>query len=428
MASLKPFGKLEEYTGRVPWAIFPRKRLDITFSDIASGISSCFYLRDSQRASLTNDVEMLWDPSGRGFVCLSVRTGFDVFLQTMNYPKGSEIICSSITIPDMIKVIHHHGLVAVPIDLDDKTLSMQTETLAAAVTPNTKAILVAHIFGTLTNLDPVVDFAKAHNLLVVEDCAQAYCGPSYKGHPKVDVSMFSFGTIKTSTAFGGAMFRVLDPEILDGMKRRNDRYEPRSRAFFLQRLVKYSALHGMTSPPLFGLFLKACRQLGYNHDEVITSQIRGFSGGDLITLLRQRPSMPLLGLLYRKLSTYDHAYVMQRKAKSELLERLIKDVPQASVPGNMARNHYYWLFPVVCPAPKKVAALMIQDGFDVTSGATQLAFVPHPTDSTFDPVNSKAIMQNLVYLPVTAEMPDWAVEKMAKSFAAAVAAVSRSKL
>ncbi|EQC39061.1 hypothetical protein SDRG_03269 [Saprolegnia diclina VS20] len=426
--ALKPFGKMEEYTGSVPWAIFPRKRLDITYADIVSGISSCFYLRDSQRASLTNNVEMLWDPSGHGLVCLSVRTGFDLFLQTMNYPKGSEIICSSITIPDMIKVLHHHGLVAVPIDLDDKTLAMQTETLAAAVTDKTKAILVAHIFGTLTNLDPVVEFADAHKLLVIEDCAQAYCGPSYKGHPKADVSMFSFGTIKTSTAFGGAMFRVLNNDILDGMKRRNNRYEPRSRMFFLQRLVKYSALHGMTSPPLFGLFLKACRQLGYNHDEVITSQIRGFSGGDLITLLRQRPSMPLLGLLHRKLSTYDHAYVLERKAKSELLERLIKDVPQASVPGNLARNHYYWLFPVVCPEPKRVAALMIQDGFDVTSGATQLAFVPHPTNAAFDPVNAKAIMQNLVYLPVTAEMPNWAVEKMAKSFAKAVGAVSRAKL
>jgi len=89
-----------------------------------------------------------------------------------------------------------------------------------------------------------------------------------------------------------------------------------------------------------------------NHDEVITSAIRGFGGGDLITLIRQRPSMPLIGLLYRKLTTFDSAYVAKRKyvilicfgcilistvneccvrLKSEKLEKLIEHVPNTQV-------------------------------------------------------------------------------------------------
>ncbi|RHY78617.1 hypothetical protein DYB31_006923 [Aphanomyces astaci] len=416
MSSFKR-SKFEEHSGSLPWSIFPRKRLDITYSDIMSAIASCFSLKETDRDTLATDLETVFDPQGRALACLSVRTGFDLFLQAMAFPKGSEIICSSITIPDMLKVIQHHGLVAVPVDLDENTLAMQMDVLERS---NTKCILVAHVFGTLNNLDTVSAFAKAHHILLLEDCAQAYCGPAYTGHRATDVALFSFGTIKTSTAFGGGMLRVSDRAILRKMRSINNSYEPRSRKFFLHRLLKYSVLHSLTTPAMFGLFFHVVSKLGCIADEVITSQIRGFAG-DLISGIRQRPSMPLLFLIRRKLTTFDMAYVAKRKTKSEELEQLLRGIPHTSVPGVLAKNHYYWLFPVLVPHPRHVAAAMIQDGFDVTAGATQLAFVPHPTDASFDPVISKKVMQSLVYLPVTAEMPRWALEKMAKSLAAAVA-------
>ncbi|KAF0693932.1 Aste57867_15152 [Aphanomyces stellatus] len=442
--ALKPFGRLEEHSGSLPWSIFPRKRLDITYGDIMSAISSCFTLDEKDREKLTTDLETVFDPQGRALAALSVRTGFDLFLQAKQFPKGSEIICSSITIPDMLKVIAHHGLVAVPVDLDENTLAMQMDGLQRSVTPKTKCILVAHVFGTLNKLDAVSAFAKEHSLLLLEDCAQAYIGPSYNGHEGADVSFFSFGTIKTSTAFGGAMLRVNDDSLRKAMRSINNTYEPRSRKFFLNRLIKYSALHSMSTPAMFGLFFNVISKLGcpilrlrsarWPHtllvdsaDEVITSQIRGFAG-DLMTGIRQRASMPLLALLLRKLTTFDGAYVAKRKSKSEQLERLCRDIPHTSVPGVLAKNHYYWLFPILVPHPQAVVAAMIQDGFDVTAGATQLAFVRHPTDASFDPVVSKKVMTNLVYLPVTAEMPRWALEKMATSLRTAVAASTASKL
>lgn len=50
-----------------------------------------------------------------------------------------------------------------------------------------------------------------------------------------------------------------------------------------------------------------------NHDQVITSAIRGFSGGELVSLLQFRPSVALLGLLYHRLSTVDDPYINLRK-------------------------------------------------------------------------------------------------------------------
>jgi hypothetical protein len=69
------------------------------------------------------------------------------------------------------------------------------------------------------------------------------------------------------------------------------------------------------------------------------------------------------------------------RTKSEELEQLIRTIPHTSVPGILAKNHFYWLFPVLVPNPSHVVAAMIQDGFDVTAGATQLAFVPQYVDS-----------------------------------------------
>jgi dTDP-4-amino-4,6-dideoxygalactose transaminase len=73
---------------------------------------------------------------------------------------------------------------AVPIfaDIDPRTYTLSAESIAARLTPRTKAILVVHIFGMPADMDPIMALAKKHGLTVVEDCAQAPCA-SYKGRP-----------------------------------------------------------------------------------------------------------------------------------------------------------------------------------------------------------------------------------------------------
>ncbi|KAL8008917.1 hypothetical protein Plhal710r2_c081g0180271 [Plasmopara halstedii] len=67
------------------------------------------------------------------------------------------------------------------------------------------------------------------------------------------------------------------------------------------------------------------------------------------------------------------------RAKSEELANAIRDLPNVSIPGYSAEKHYYWLFPVCVPCPKNIVIYMnkhVRLGFDVTSGATQLTYVP----------------------------------------------------
>ncbi|ETL38650.1 hypothetical protein, variant 7 [Phytophthora nicotianae CJ01A1] len=424
-ASLKPFGQLEALSASAPWAIFPRKKLDVTYGDIGAGLAACLQLREHQRQEYEQNIANLWDPSGHAMVTLSIRTGFDLLLQTLKLPAGSEVLCSAITIPDMIYVLRYHGLVPVPVDLNPETLAVDVELLKKSITEKTRMLLVAHVFGSRFPLDEALEVARSNDLLVVEDCAQAFMGMQYTGENRADVSMFSFGTIKTATSFGGAIIHVKNSAVLEEMRRREKRYPCRTNLFFFKRLVKYGMLHGISTPAIYGLFLHACRAVGADHDKVITSAIRGFSGGELVSLIQYRPSMALLGLMHRRLTCMDEQYVLLRKSKSERLADAIKDLPNVSIPGYCAEKHYYWLFPVCVPSPKDVVSYMNKHGFDVTSGATQLTYVPSPLGQDHDPAHAKHIMTSLVYLPVTPETPDWVIEKMMRCFRDAIQSSSR---
>lgn len=72
-AHLKPFGPLENLSAAMPWAVFPRKRLDLGFTDVLVGLGACLTLGEKDRAELTERIQRRWDPQGRAFVVLSVR-------------------------------------------------------------------------------------------------------------------------------------------------------------------------------------------------------------------------------------------------------------------------------------------------------------------------------------------------------------------
>lgn len=119
-------------------------------------------------------------------------------------------------IPQMIKIIRYHGLVPIPIEIDVEGLSPKVEEIEAAITPKSKVknnfnsilkiLLLAALFGTkINNMDEIAQLCKKHNLLLIEDMAEGFQTITYNGHPMADMSLFSFGTIKTLSALGGGL-------------------------------------------------------------------------------------------------------------------------------------------------------------------------------------------------------------------------------
>jgi dTDP-4-amino-4,6-dideoxygalactose transaminase len=329
----------------------------------------------------------------------------------MKWPPGSEILVSAATIKDMVRIVEHHGLVPVPVDLDTHFVP-DAESLRRSITPRTRAVLVAHLFGSRFPMEPVIEFAREHGLFVIEDCAQAFAGRTFLGHPQADASMFSFGPIKTATALGGAVLRIRDPELLQRMRTTQAGYAVQSRWYFLRRLLKYSGLKLGTARPVFTPIAHACRVLYWDLDAFINNSVHGFSGSRFFARIRRQPSGPLLVLLAKRLRTYDARRLAKRASSGRLLVDLLHD--QIPCPAGEIVPHSFWVFPVLVDDPGRVIARLAEAGFDATQGRSMCVVQPPPDRADLEPRCVVDAVAKMVYLPFGPEMSNRALKRMAE--------------
>jgi perosamine synthetase len=391
--------------------VWSRKRLDIGWSDLLFGAGRVFVPPD--RTTISHRVESLWPAAGNTLACLSVRSGFDLLLGALDLPRGAEVLVSAITIPDMIRIIEHHGLVPVPVDLDTQRMAPTEEQWRQAVTPATKLILVAHLFGGRTDMRPVVELARRHRLLVVEDCAQAFAGVEYEGDPQADASMFSFGTIKNSTALGGAILRVRDADVLARMRSAQESYPLQPRWPYFKRLAKYAMLKGLAARPICASFVHVCRTIGCDYDRMVNAAARGFPGEDFFAQIRHRPSSSLLAVLERRLKRHDADRCEHHVAKGKALtERLQKAMP---CPGAAVAPNTYWVFPVIVGKPAELLEHLTRAGFDATQGQSLCVVSPPPNRVGQKATAAEDLLANVVFLPFYPELPPRESRRLAET-------------
>ncbi|MBM80473.1 MAG: hypothetical protein CMJ78_07760 [Planctomycetaceae bacterium] len=386
------------------WA---RKRIDIGWLDLASGIVNC--LLPSSRSKAAERVEPTW--TGDAFACLSVRSGLDLLLKSLALPAGSEVLVSSITIPDMVRVVEHHGLVAVPIDLNAADMVPSVDALKAAVSENTKAILVAQLLGGRYDVEPFAEVAREHNLLLIEDCAQAFDGDCYHGHELADVSMFSFGPIKTATALAGGVLKIKDAEVLSKMRQLQSEYPLQSRVAFFKRILFYCVLRWLGGRIPFYLFVKSCQFLRKDFDEVLNGSIRNFPEDELFASLREQPCAPLLKLMARRINGYKNSRLDARTAGGDLL---LEALPLSSCPGAAAKPNNYWVFPLKVSDPAAAVSTLHAAGFDSTADNSMQPVPAPPSRPETTPNTANELLQGAIYLPLYAEMPLSEVRRMAE--------------
>ena len=121
-----------------------------------------------------------------------------------NIGRGDEIVTVPFSFVATAAAIRYAGATPVFVDVDPVTLTMDPTKIEAAITPRTKAILPVHLYGHPADMDPICAIARKHNLVVIEDCAQAH-GALYKGRMVGgigDYGCFSFYPSKNLGACG----------------------------------------------------------------------------------------------------------------------------------------------------------------------------------------------------------------------------------
>ena len=117
---------------------------------------------------------------------------------------GDEVITVPFTFIATAAAIGYTGATPVFVDIDPVTFNIDVNRIEAAITPRTKAILPVHLFGQPADMDPIMEIARIHGLVVIEDAAHAH-GAEYKGRRAGsigDMGCFSFYPTKNLGACG----------------------------------------------------------------------------------------------------------------------------------------------------------------------------------------------------------------------------------
>ena len=134
---------------------------------------------------------------------------------------GDEVITVPFTFVATIAAIRYTGAKPVFVDIDPQSYTMDVNQLHGVITDRTKAILPVHLYGQTADMDPVLEIARGHGLVVIEDAAQAH-GAEYKGRRAGsigDLACFSFYPGKNLGACGEAGAVTTDDERIARMVR-----------------------------------------------------------------------------------------------------------------------------------------------------------------------------------------------------------------
>lgn len=368
-----------------------RGRLDIRFSELFKAASAVV----GNAVGLSKRLPLFPEQS---LPCLSVRTGFDLLLSALKLEPGSEILVTNINIPDMFAIMAEHGLRVIPLTVDKDTLGISAEQLKEAITPNTKLLLVAHLFGAVMPTDVLLQVAKAHGLIVVEDCAQAYDGV-YQGNAQSDVVMFSFGLIKTNTALTGAVLYFSSQALFAEVSVLNHQLPVQPKRIYFKKILNATLIKLFTKRLLFQWAYVLCKRSNKDFDALLSSFTRGFPGEALMNKIRHQPCAANLLMLHHKYSQDISKQIQQRKA---LAAQLLQGLNERYRVGAANAQHTHWVLPIEVPVPVSLVVKLRGAGFDATSKASSL--VKFKEGKSSFGIENELMLENLIYLPMDITM------------------------
>lgn len=241
---------------------------------------------------------------------ISVNTGtaaLHIALLSAGIGEGDEVIVPAFTMAASWMAVMHTGATPIFVDVESDIYTIDPKLIEAAITDKTKAIMPVHIYGHPADMDGVMDIAKEHNLIVIEDAAEAH-GATYKG--KItgsigDINAFSFYANKIITTGEGGMVTTDSDELADVARRMKDLAHSKAKRF----------IHDA---------------LGYNYR--LTSMQAALGSGQLAHI---------------------DDFLNTKRHMAEMYEQGLRDIPGLTLPVTRDwATHVYWMYAILVDEQK----------------------------------------------------------------------------
>ena len=143
----------------------------------------------------------------------------EAVLHALGIGPGDEVITVSFSFNATVSVILRAGATPVLVDIRADDFCMDPDLVEAAITPRTKAIMPVHLYGLMADMDPLLDIARRHGLVIIEDAAQAH-GATYRGRRagQFGPTMFSLYATKNLMTGEGGFATTDDDGVADRLR------------------------------------------------------------------------------------------------------------------------------------------------------------------------------------------------------------------
>ncbi|TDU43836.1 dTDP-4-amino-4,6-dideoxygalactose transaminase [Gelidibacter sediminis] len=191
-----------------------QKIKDVVDASISQVLETTAYINGPQVHEFQKNLETYLNVK-HVIPCANGTDALQIAMMGLDLKPGDEVITADFTFAATVEVIALLQLTPVLVDVDPNTFNIDVEAIKKAITPKTKAIVPVHLFGQCANMEAIMDIAKAHNLYVIEDNAQAI-GATYTYSDGKKAKVGTIGHVASTSFFpsknlgcygdGGAIF------------------------------------------------------------------------------------------------------------------------------------------------------------------------------------------------------------------------------
>jgi dTDP-4-amino-4,6-dideoxygalactose transaminase len=297
------------------------------------------------------------------------RMAFYYILRALDLPAESEIIFPALTFWVVPEIARRAGLKPVFVDVDPLTFNLDPGKIEAAITEQTRVIVPTHLYGQPCEMSVITKVAQEHNLIIIEDCAQAV-GARYRGRlvgTFGNASFFSFQMLKGINTYGGGMALMNDPVLAANVRRQASTEPPQTVQDLRKRFLTGYAARVAISPKAFtfwGFPLQAFASIFGHRDlsQFIWEKIRPLDSFPRTYRQRYSNAQAILGLRgLAKLHELNARCVDHARRYNQVLG----DCHAVRTPLVLSEaEHVYYQYCVYVSDPKRVSRRAIRRGVD----------------------------------------------------------------